>query len=134
MTLLWSESTLYDAVRICCLAGLLEPSRLEPYKVHGYPNKNNIVVFFDNGGRESCKTLKGLYIRRRHRARGHIAKPPARMGLQCKLNRTCLCRTNPDDGQPAPASVRPLQRSDVHVVERSGAERRLDVRIHTLAA
>ena len=36
------------------------------------------------------------------------------------------------DGQPAPGSVRPIHRADVHIIEPQGSELWLDVKIHTV--
>ena len=35
------------------------------------------------------------------------------------------------DGQPAPGSVRPIHRTEVHIIEPQGSELWLDVTIHT---
>ena len=37
-----------------------------------------------------------------------------------------------EDGQPAPGSVRPIHRADVHIIEPQGSELWLDVKIHTV--
>ena len=37
-----------------------------------------------------------------------------------------------EDGQPAPGSVRPIHRADVHIIEAQGSELWLDVKIHTV--
>ena len=37
-----------------------------------------------------------------------------------------------EDGQPAPGSVRPIRRADVHIIEPQGSELWLDVKIHTV--
>ena len=37
------------------------------------------------------------------------------------------------DGQPAPGSVRPIHRADVHIIDPVGSELWLDVKIHTVA-
>ena len=37
------------------------------------------------------------------------------------------------DGQPAPGSVRPIHRADVHIIKPAGSELWLDVKIHTVA-
>ena len=37
-----------------------------------------------------------------------------------------------EDGQPAPGSVRPIHRADVHMIEPQGSELWLDVKIHTV--
>ena len=37
-----------------------------------------------------------------------------------------------EDGQPAPGSVRPIHRADVHIIELQGSELWLDVKIHTV--
>ena len=37
-----------------------------------------------------------------------------------------------EDGQPAPGSVRPIHRADVHIIEPQGFELWLDVKIHTV--
>ena len=36
------------------------------------------------------------------------------------------------DGQPAPGSVRPIHRADIHIIEPQGSELWLDVKIHTV--
>ena len=38
-----------------------------------------------------------------------------------------------DDGMVAPGSVRPIHRADLHIIEPTGSELWLDVRIHTVA-
>ena len=38
-----------------------------------------------------------------------------------------------EDGQPAPGSVRPIHRADVHIIEPQGSELWLDVKIHTVS-
>ena len=37
-----------------------------------------------------------------------------------------------EDGQPAPGSVRPIHRADVHIIEPQGSELCLDVKVHTV--
>ena len=37
-----------------------------------------------------------------------------------------------EHGQPAPGSVRPIHRADVHIIEPQGSELWLDVKIHTV--
>ena len=37
------------------------------------------------------------------------------------------------DGQPAPDSLRPIHRADVHIIEPAGSELWLDIKIHTVA-
>ena len=37
-----------------------------------------------------------------------------------------------EDGQPAPGSVRPIHRADVHIIEPQSSELWLDVKIHTV--
>ena len=37
-----------------------------------------------------------------------------------------------EDGQPAPGSVRPIHRADVHIIEPRGSELWLDVKMHTV--
>ena len=36
------------------------------------------------------------------------------------------------DGQPAPGSVRPINKADVHIIEPQGSELWLDVKIHAV--
>ena len=38
-----------------------------------------------------------------------------------------------EDRSPAPGSVRPIHRADLHIIEPSGSELWLDVRVHTVA-
>ena len=37
-----------------------------------------------------------------------------------------------EDGQPAPGSVHPIHRADVHIIEPQGSKLWLDVKIHTV--
>ena len=75
-----------------------------------------------------------LHIRRHDRTRDLITKLARQAGLTATTEQAMLI---PDqiqqDGQPAPGSVRPIHRADVHIIEPQGSELWLDVKIHTVA-
>ena len=53
-------------------------------------------------------------------------------GLAAQVERKMLILgQTQDDGEPAPGSVRPLHRADLHIIEPTGTEIWIDVRIHT---
>ena len=59
-------------------------------------------------------------------------KSPARRDSLPTWNRKCSSRAQTqEDSEPAPGSVRPLHRADVHSIEPTGSETWIDVRIHT---
>ena len=64
--------------------------------------------------------------------RDHIAKVARQAGLTAKIKQKMLIPgQTQEDGEPAPGSVRPLHRADVHIIEPAGTEIWIDVRIHT---
>ena len=77
---------------------------------------------------------KGLYTRRHDRVRDHIALVARQAGLTAQIEQTMFVPGQTlDDGRPAPGSVRPIHRADLHIIEPTGSELWLDVRIHTVA-
>ena len=81
----------------------------------------------------TCCCTKGLHTRRHDRIRDLIARLARQAGLTATTDQAMLI---PDqiqsDGQPAPGSVRPIHRADVHIIEPQGSELWLDVKIHTV--
>ena len=64
--------------------------------------------------------------------RDHIAKVARQAGLTAQIEQKMLIPgQTQEDGEPAPGSVRPLHRADVHIIEPAGTEIWIDVRIHT---
>ena len=62
----------------------------------------------------------------------HIAKVARQAGLTAQIEQKMLIPgQTQEDGEPAPGSVRPLHRADVHIIEPAGTEIWIDVRIHT---
>ena len=77
---------------------------------------------------------KGLYTRRHDRVRDHLALVARQAGLTAQVEQNMFVPGQTlEDGQPAPGSVRPIHRADLHIIEPSGSELWLDVRIHTVA-
>ena len=61
------------------------------------------------------------------------AKLARQAGLTATTEQTTLIPNQiTSDGQPAPGSVRPIHRPDVHIIEPQGSELWLDVKIHTV--
>ena len=84
-------------------------------------------------GRHAACCTKGLHTRRHDRVRDLITKLARQAGLTATTEQAMLI---PDqiqaDGQPAPGSVRPIHRADIHIIEPQGSELWLDVKIHTV--
>ena len=63
-----------------------------------------------------------------------ITKLARQAGLTAAAEQTMLIQGQiMSDGQPAPGSVRPIHRADVHIIEPQGSELWLDVKIHTVS-
>ena len=89
-------------------------------------------AILDDFGRHAGLCNKGLYTRRHDLARDHIAKVA---GLTAQIEQKMLIPgQTQEDGEPAPGSVRPLRRADVHVIEPAGSEIWIDVRTHSHGA
>ena len=85
-------------------------------------------------GRHAGLCNKGLYTRRHDRVRDHIALVARQAGLTAQVEQNMFVPGQTlEDGEPAPGSVRPIHRADLHVIEPTGSELWLDVRIHTVA-
>ena len=83
-------------------------------------------------GRHAGLCNKSLYSRRHERVSDHMAlvASQARLTAQTEQNK-CVQGQTLEDGEPAPGSVRPVHRADLHIIEPSGSELWLDVRTHT---
>ena len=87
----------------------------------------------DPYGRHAACCTKGLHTRRHDRIRDLIAKLARQAGLTATTEQAMLIPDQiQEDGQPAPGSVRPIHRADVHKIEPQGSELWLDVKIHTV--
>ena len=89
-------------------------------------------AILDEFGRHAGLCNKGLYTRTtRCRARPH--RKGGQTGRPHSPDRTemLIPGQTQEDGEPAPGSVRPLHRADVHIIEPAGTEIWIDVRIHT---
>ena len=89
-------------------------------------------AILDDFGRHAGLCNKGLYTRRHDQVRDHIAKVARQAGLTAQIEQKMLIPgQTQEDGEPAPGSVRPLHRADVHIIEPTGSDIWIDVRIHT---
>ena len=85
-------------------------------------------------GRHAGLCNKGLSTCRHDRVRDHIALVARQAGLTAQVEQnTFVPGQTLENGQPAPGSVRPIHRADLHIIEATGSELWLDVRIHTVA-
>ena len=88
-------------------------------------------AILDEFGRHAGLCNKGLYTRRHDAVLDHIAKVARQAGLAAQIEQKMLIPgQTQEDGEPAPGSVRPLHRADVHIIEPAGTEIWIDVRIH----
>ena len=98
------------------------------------PGDKQCQHILDPYGRHAACSTKGLHTRRHDRIRDLITKLARQAGLKATTEQAMLI---PDqiqsDGQPAPGSVRPIHRADVHIIEPHGSKLWLDVKIHTVA-
>ena len=76
--------------------------------------------------RHATCCAKSLHTRKHDRIRDLLTKLARQAGLTA-------IQIMPD-GQPAPGSVRPIHRADVHIIEPQGSEFWLDVRLLTVGA
>ena len=84
-----------------------------------------------SGGTQDFAT-RASTPRRHDQVRDHIAKVARQAGLTAQIEQKMLIPgQTQEDGEPAPGSVRPLHRADVHIIEPAGSEIWIDVRIHT---
>ena len=76
---------------------------------------------------------QGTSHSRHDRIRDLITKLARQAGLTATTEQATLIPDQlQEDGQPAPGSVRPIHRADVHIIEPQGSELWLDVKIHTV--
>ena len=98
------------------------------------PGGTQCAHILDPYGRHAACCTKGLHTRRHDRIRDLLTKLARQAGLTAATEQTMFI---PDQimphGQPAPGSVRPIHRADVHVIEPQGSELWLGVKIHTVA-
>ena len=97
------------------------------------PGGKQCPHILDPYGRHAACCTKSLHTRRHDCIRDLLTKLEKQAGLTAATEQTIRI---PDqimpDGQPAPGSVRPIHRADVHIIERpQGSELWLDVKIHT---
>ena len=97
------------------------------------PGGKQCTNILDPHGRHAACCTKALHTRRHDSIRDLIAKLAWQVGLTATTEQAMLI---PDrimsDGQPAPGSVRPIHRADVHIIKPAGSELWLDVKIHTV--
>ena len=98
------------------------------------PEGKQCTQILDLHGRHAACCTKGLHTRRHDRIRDLLAKLAWQAGLTATTQQAVLISDQiMPDGQPAPGSVRPIHRADVHIIEPAGSELCLDVKIHTVA-
>ena len=97
------------------------------------PGGKRCQHILDPYGRHAAYCTKGLHTRRHDRIRDLITKLARQAGLTANTEQAMLIPDQlQEDGQPAPGSVRPIHRADVHIIEPQGSELWLDVKIHTV--
>ena len=97
------------------------------------PGGKRCQHILDPYGRHAACCTKGLHTRRHDRIRDLITKLARQAGLTATTEQAMLIPDQlQEDGQPAPGSVRPIHRADVHIIEPQGSELWLDVKIHTV--
>ena len=98
-----------------------------------FPGGKRCQHILDPYGRHAACCAKGLHTRRHDRIRDLITKLARQAGLTATTEQAMLIPDQiQEDGQPAPGSVRPIHRADVHIIEPQGSELWLDVKIHTV--
>ena len=98
------------------------------------PGGKRCPHILDPYGRHAACCTKGLHTRRHDRVRDLITKLARQAGLTATTEQAMLIPDQlQEDGQPAPGSVRPIHRADVHIIEPQGTELWLDVKIHTVS-
>ena len=97
------------------------------------PRGKQCQHILDPYGRHAACCTKGLHTRRHDRIRDLITKLARQAGLTATTEQAMLIPDQlQEDGQPAPGSVRPIHRADIHIIEPQGSELWLDVKIHTV--
>ena len=98
------------------------------------PGGKRCPHILDPYGRPAACCTKRLHTRRHDRVRDLITKLARQAGLTATTEQAMLIPDQlQEDGQPAPGSVRPIHRADVHIIEPQGTELWLDVKIHTVS-
>ena len=97
------------------------------------PGGKRCQQILDPYGRHAACCTKGLHTRRHDRIRDLITRLAWQAGFTATTEQAMLIPDQiQEDGQPAPGSVRPIHRADVHIIEPQGSELWLDVKIHTV--
>ena len=123
-----------------CLPGKWETALLDPVFRLGLNQRLGFPApgtggqqILDPYGRHAACCTKGLHTRRHDRIRNLITRLARQAGLTASTEQAMLIPDQiQEDGQPAPGSVRPIHRADVHIIEPQGSELWLDVKIHTV--
>ena len=98
------------------------------------PGGKRCPHILDPYGRHAACCTKGLHTRRHDRVRDLITKLARQAGLAATTEQAMLIPDQiQEDGQPAPGSVRPIHRADIHIIEPQGSELWLDVKIHAVS-
>ena len=98
------------------------------------PGGKRCSHILDSYGRHAACCTKGLHTRRHDRIRDLLTKLARQAGLTATTEQAMLIPDQmQEDGQPAPGSVRPIHRADIHIIEPQGSELWLDVKIHTVS-
>ena len=125
-----------------CLPSKLEIALLDPvfrlglFQRFGYPaGGKQCAQILDPYGRHAACCTKGLHTlqTRSHQGSDHQTCGKPGKGLTATEQAMLIPDQIMADGQPAPGSVRPIHRADVHINEPQGSEIWLDVKIHTMA-
>ena len=97
------------------------------------PGGKRCQHILDPLGRHAACCTKGLHTRRHDRVRDLLTRLARQAGMTATAEQAMLIPDQiGEDGQPAPGSVRPIHRADVHIIELQGSELWLDVKIHTV--
>ena len=94
------------------------------------PGGKQCTHILDPFGRHAACCTKGLHTRRHDRIKNLLIKLAQQVGLAATTEQAMLILDQlTQDGLPAPGSVRPIHRTDVHIIEPQGSELWLDVKI-----
>ena len=87
------------------------------------PGGKRCQHILDSFGRHAACCTKGLHTRRHDRIRDLLTKLARQAGMTATAEQAMLIPDQiREDGQPAPGSVRPIHRADVHIIEPQGSE------------
>ena len=126
----WETALLDPVFRL----GLSQRLGYMPKMRQNPPGGTQCQLLLDLHERHAACCTKGLHTRLHDRIRDLITKLAWQAGLTATTEQAVLIPDQTQrDGQPAPGSVRPIHRADVHIIEPQGSELWLDVKIHTVA-